>query len=114
VKIKKVKLLVEQKIYVISSSCPFVCPVHPFSPKVVCCLKSVYYKDISLWRVSPRNIIDSLYTFLWGTDLSLKGNTLGVIAQGVDTLLPISIVKWKSVMRVSQNGSNQNIVLNSR
>jgi len=29
-------------------------------------------------------------------------------------LLPISIVKWKSVMRASQSGSDQNIVLNSR
>jgi len=37
-----------------------------------------------------------------------------IIAQGVDTLLPISIVKWKSVMSMFLSSSNQNIILNSR
>jgi hypothetical protein len=37
-----------------------------------------------------------------------------IIAKGVDTLLPVSTVNWKSVIRVSLSSSDQNIVLNSR
>jgi hypothetical protein len=74
VKIKKVKLLVEQKIYIyiyciISASCLVICPAYPFPPKVVCCLKSVYYKDVPLWRVNPRNINDSLYSVFYGVQI---------------------------------------------
>lgn len=64
-KIQKGKLLVEQKTCfycIISASCLFICPAHPFSPKVVCHVKNVKCKDAPPWRGNPRNIIDSFFT----------------------------------------------------
>lgn len=68
-KIKNGRLLVAQKICfccIISSSFLFICPAHPFSPKVKCCVKNVYYKDVAPWRENPRNIIHSFFAlFYW-------------------------------------------------
>lgn len=119
-KLNKGKPLVEQKIYfycIISASCLFICPAHPFSLKW-CAVKNVDYKDVPPWRMNPRNIIDCFFhCFLWGMDLSVRKHIGCLVyskaAKGVDTLLPASIGKCKSVMRVSLSSSNQNIVVNS-